>query len=181
MTLGAAMAVIIGFGVLVLAGIAWGWTRRVRRDRGLVAPTDIPEGFVAEASFSGLYVATTRHEKQLDRLAIRHLRYRGRVGIEISSAGVLLAITGEAPVFLAASRIVGVDRATWTIDRVVERDGLVRLAWRVGPESATEAEPGTIADSYVRITGDAPGNTSAELLAAVTRILAQPAPTGKAE
>ncbi|WP_458041576.1 MULTISPECIES: PH-like domain-containing protein [Bacteria] len=173
MTLGAAMAIIIGFGVLVLAGIAWGWSRRVRRDRGLVAPTDVPEHFVAEASFSGFYVATTRHEKPLDRLAIRHLRYRGRVGIEVSSAGVLLAITGEAPVFVAASRIVGVDRATWTIDRVVERDGLVRLAWRVDTE--------TIADSYVRMTGDAPGNTSGELLAAVTRILPQPTPTGKAE
>ena len=177
MTLGAAMAIIIGFGVLVLAGIAWGWSRRVRRDRGLVAPTDVPEGFVAEASFSGLYVATTRHEKPLDRLAIRHLRYRGRVGIEISSAGVLLAITGEAPVFLAASRIVAADRATWTIDRVVERDGLVRLAWRVD----SETNPGTIADSYVRMTGDAPRESPGDLVAAVTRILPTPTPTGKAE
>ena len=83
--------------------------------------------------------------------------------------------------FLEASRIVGADRATWTIDRVVERDGLVRISWRVGPGSAPEAEPGTIADSYVRMTGDAPGNTSGELLAAVTRILPTPTPTGKAE
>lgn len=177
MTLGAALAVMIGFGVLVLAGIAWGWSRRVRRDRGLIAPTDVPAGFVAEASFSALYVATTRHDKPLDRLAIRHLRYRGRVGIEVSSAGVLLAITGEAPVFLAASRIVGVDLATWTIDRVVERDGLVRLAWRVDG-SGTEAE--TIADSYVRMTGDAAGSPR-DLVAAVTRILPTPTPTGKAE
>jgi hypothetical protein len=181
MTLGAALAIMIGFGVLVLAGIAWGWSRRVRRDRGLAAPTDVPARFVAEASFSGLYVATTRHEKPLDRLAIRHLRYRGRVGIEISPAGILLAITGEPPVFLAASRIVGVDRATWTIDRVVERDGLVRLAWCVEPGSDPENDPETIADSYVRMTGDGPGETPGELVAAVTRILPMPTPTGKAE
>ena len=179
MTLGAALAIMIGFGVLVLAGIAWGWSRRVRRDRGLVAPTDVPDGFAAEASFSGLYVATTRHDKPLDRLAIRHLRYRGRVGIEVAPAGVLLAVTGEPPVFLAASRIVGVDRATWTIDRVVERDGLVRIAWRVASDG--DSEPGTIADSYVRMTGDAPGETPTELVAAVTRILPTPTPTGKAE
>lgn len=181
MTLGAALAIMIGFGVLVLAGIAWGWSRRVRRDRGMVAPTDVPRGFVAEASFSGLYVATTRHEKPLDRLAIRHLRYRGRVGIEVSPVGVLLAVTGEPPVFLAASRIVGVDRATWTIDRVVERDGLVRLAWRVDSGGAPETESETIADSYVRMTGDGPGETPGELVAAVTRILPTPTPTGKAE
>ena len=181
MTLGTAMAIIIGFGVLVLAGIAWGWSRRVRRDKGLVAPTDVPDGFIAEESFSGLYVATTRHEKPLDRLAIRHLRYRGRVGIEVSSAGVLLAITGEAPVFLAASRIVGADLASWTIDRVVERDGLVRIAWRVDSETNSATTPETIADSYVRMTGDAPGEAPVDLVATVTRILPTPTPTGKAE
>ncbi len=173
MTLGAALAVMIGFAVLLLVGIAWGWSRRIRRDRGLTAPTDVPEGFVAEASFPGLYVATTRHDKPLDRLAIRHLRYRGRVGVEVSRTGVLLAITGEAPVFLEASRIVGANLATWTIDRVVERDGLVRLAWRVDAE--------TVADSYVRMTGDAPGAAPRDLVAAVTRILPTPTPTGKAE
>lgn len=178
MTLGAALAVMIGFGVLLLAGIAWGWSRRVRRDRGLGAPTSVPDGFVAESSFSALYVATTRHDKPLDRLAIRHLRYRGRVGIEVSSEGVLLAITGEAPVFLEPSRIVGADLATWTIDRVVERDGLVRLSWRV---DGTGAEAETVADSYVRMTGDAPGAAPRDLVAAVTRILPTPTPTGKAE
>ncbi len=181
MTLGAAVAIMIGFGVLVLVGIAWGWSRRVRRDQGLVAPTDVPDGFVADASFSGLYVATTRHEKPLDRLAIRHLRYRGRVGIEVSPGGVLLAVTGEPPVFLSSSRIVGVDRATWTIDRVVERDGLVRLAWRVDSGSDPGVDPDTIADSYVRMTGAGPGETPGELVAAVTRILPTPTPTGKAE
>ena len=175
MTLGGALAVMIGFAVLVLAGIAFGWARRIRRDRGLVAPTAVPDDFAAEASFAGLYVATTHHDKPLERLAIRHLAYRGRVGVEVSPTGVLVAITGEEPVFLPADRIVGADRATWTIDRVVERDGLVRISWRL--DAPTESAAAPIADSYVRLTGDAP----ADLVAAITRILPTPTPTGKAE
>ena len=179
MTLAGALAVMIGFAVLVLSGIGIGWARRVRRDRGLVAPTDVPGEVNADvppaASFSGLYVATTEHDKPFERLAIRHLAYRGRVGVEVSPAGVLLAITGEPPVVIATSRIVGIDRATWTIDRVVERDGLVRLAWR--PDTHDSGTGERVADSYLRLTGDAPGR----LIAAVTRILPSTTPTGKAE
>ncbi len=54
MTLGAAMAVIIGFGVLVLAGHRVGLVSAgSERDRGLVAPTTCPRVSSPGASFSG--------------------------------------------------------------------------------------------------------------------------------
>jgi hypothetical protein len=148
MTREGAIAVMIALAVVLLALMAWGWWRRTRRDRSLAAPTDVPVDAVVTASFSGLYVATTHHDAPLDRVAVRHLAFRGRCRIDVTTRGVLLRITGEPDVFVDRASIVGVGRATWTIDRVVERDGLVVLSWRL--------EPATVVDSYLRLQGGDP-------------------------
>lgn len=128
--------------VVVLALMAWGWRRRARRDARVTAPVGAARGDV-RARFSGLYVATTRHDAPLDRLAVRHLAFRSRVQVSVTAEGVALDLPGEPTVFLDAARIVGAGRATWTIDRVVERDGLVMIAWT--------ADDGTVCDTYVRL------------------------------
>lgn len=148
MTREGAIAILLASAVLLLALMAWGWARRRRRDGALTAPLGVPEDAVISTFYSGLYVATTRHEQPLDRLAIRHLAFRSKARIAVSDRGVLLRLAGEPDVFLPADALVGVGRATWTIDRVVERDGLVVLAWRVDAE--------TVADSYLRLQGDDP-------------------------
>jgi hypothetical protein len=58
------------------------------------------------------------------------------------SAGVALDLTGQPRFFLPTDTIVEVAQATVAIDRVVERDGLVRISWLL--------EPGTVVDSYLR-------------------------------
>ena len=57
--------------------------------------------------------------------------------------------------FLASDRLIGTGRSTWTIDRVVEAGGLVRIIWRVDEE--------TVLDSYLR----AVSASTAELVAAI--------------
>jgi hypothetical protein len=58
-------------------------------------------------------------------------------------------------VFLASSRLVAVDRATVTIDRVVEPGGLIRIAWT--------ADEDTVVDSYLRLTTGDPKNLISDL------------------
>ncbi|MDQ4137454.1 MAG: hypothetical protein M3116_01220, partial [Actinomycetota bacterium] len=41
-------------------------------------------------------------------------------------------LAGGAECFVAAAAVLSVDRASWTIDRAVERDGLVVLRWTLG-------------------------------------------------
>ncbi|MDX2375389.1 hypothetical protein M4I32_01055 [Microbacterium sp. LRZ72] len=161
-----ALAVMVGVAIVLLALMAFGWWRRRRRDATLAAPTEVPAGLEHFAEAEGLYVATTRHDAPLDRLAMRHLAYRARARIAVAPAGVLLDLAGEPDVFLPADRLIGVGRATWTIDRVVERDGLVVIAWRV--------DDTTTADSYLRLQGAAPD----DLVAAITRILPTTTSTG---
>ena len=44
----------------------------------------------------------------------------------------MLTIAGQPDAFIPTSAIDGVGRATWTIDRVVDKDGLVFVRWTFG-------------------------------------------------
>lgn len=162
------LLLVLVLALLLIGLMAWGWRRRVKRDRGLTAPTgEIPAGARILARFPGLYVATTAHDAPLNRLAVRGLAFRAKATVTVTDAGVGLDLAGGEPLFLATARIVGVDQATVAIDRVVERDGLTRLTWRV--------DDGTVVDSYLR-----PQDASARALAAAIEPLlpATVSPTG---
>ncbi len=160
-----AVLVMAGVAVVLLVLMAWGWRRRTRRDAGLLAPTAPLCGDVRSEA-AGLYVATTAHEQSLERLAIRHLAFRSRVTVTVLDDGVRLTIPGEPTVAIPADALTGVDRATVTIDRVVERDGLIRLSWRIAPA--------TIVDSYLRLQVTDPS----DIIAAIDSLIPASASTG---
>lgn len=143
MTREGALGVMIAVAVALVAVLAWAWWRRTRRDSGLAAPVgEAPADAATLFTHEALYVATTRHGEPLERLAIRGLGFRSRADLTVTSAGVALDLTGQPRFFLPTERIVEVTQATVAIDRVVERDGLVRISWRVDAE--------TVVDSYIR-------------------------------
>lgn len=153
MTREGALLITVAVGVLVVALLAWAWRRRTRRDAGWSAPFGVPPaGAALAASFPVLYVATTRHGEPLERLAVRGLGFRARGDVGVSSAGIAIELTGQAPIFLPAARVTAVAQATVAIDRVVERDGLVRVSWLIDDD--------TTVDSYFR-----PQDASARALA----------------
>lgn len=159
----AALAVMIGVAVLILAALVWAWARRARRDAGIPAPVgELPDGARELARFDGLYVASTRHDEPLERLAIRGLGFRSRVAVIVTDAGVVLDLPGQPRMLLPTARLVDAAQATVAIDRVVERDGLARVSWR--------ADDTTVVDSYLR-----PQSASARALVDAVRPLL---PTG---
>ena len=143
MTREGALAVIVLVTLALVAVLVWAWWRRTRRDSGLEPPIgEAPAGATTLSTHEALYVATTRHDDPLERLAIRGLGFRSRADLTVTSAGVALDLTGQPRFFLPTERIVEVAQATVAIDRVVERDGLVRISWRVDAD--------TVVDSYIR-------------------------------
>lgn len=161
-----AVLVMIAVALVLLALLVWGWSRRLRRDRGLTPPYgDIPAGAVPTGVFPGLYVATTKHAEPLERLAMRGLGYRSRADLTVTDQGLAVDLTGQPRIFLPASRITGVAQATVAIDRVVEPDGLARIEWRLDDD--------TIVDSYFR-----PQDASARALADAVAGILTPNPTG---
>ncbi|WP_309129258.1 hypothetical protein [Microbacterium sp.] len=149
-------ALIIGaVALLVLLSMLFAWRARLRRDSGLSAPLGVPEHAEVTSRHPVLYVATTKHDQPLERLAIRPLAYRARGELVLTDRGVALSLDGSPTVFLASSRLLTADAATVAMNRVVEPNGLIRLVWR---------EPsGIVVDSFLRLTSGEPHQILPEL------------------
>ena len=83
----------VAVGLLVLAAV--GWWRRTRRDRALEPPVgEIPAGAMERDRFAVLYVATTRPDQPLERLAIRGMGFRSAAEVILTDRGIALELAG---------------------------------------------------------------------------------------
>lgn len=162
-----ALLVMVAVAIVFIGLMAWGWRRRVRRDSALAAPFgQAPEKAERRATFSGLYVATTAHDTALERLAITGLGYRSRAQLTVTDAGIALDLTGQDTIFIERGRLVEASQATVTIDRIVEKDGLARIVWRLQDD--------LLVDSYFR----SQEASARAVAAAIDSILPHTTPTG---
>jgi hypothetical protein len=170
-------AVVIAFLLVLLWLMYRGWRILKKRSADLSVPkTEVSARGAEGIALSGLYVATTRQGEPLARVAIPGLAFRGRVHVIVYGAGVLVRVTGEPEVFVAAENIRSVGTSTWTIDRVVETGGMVRLDWKI--QSAKSPEPQAV-ESYLRLASP---EDSTRLIEAVTELIKTPttdAPSGQ--
>ncbi len=120
----------------------WGWRRRVRRQQGVHELPAVPTGLAVRSSHRGKYVATTSAGDRLDRIAVRGLAFRGLATAVVTDDGLIVARDGELDLWIARDALVGMERATWTIDRVVERNGLHLVRWRLAEREV---------DTYLRL------------------------------
>ncbi|MEO8262368.1 MAG: hypothetical protein ABI566_07335 [Pseudolysinimonas sp.] len=130
--------------VVIFFLLARGWRARQTRQAGIGEPS-APPADLGEPTFEDdlLYVATTRADAPLDRITVAGLGYRARAVVSTAPSGIVLDLAGRGPVFIPRASLRGVGRATWTIDRVVDADGLVFVRWVLGT---------TEIDSYLRST-----------------------------
>jgi hypothetical protein len=139
----ALMAITVAFLLLLLVLMYLGWRARQRRQLNVPAPLAAPAELGAQfGTFGGKYVATTTAGDPLDRIAVHGLGFRSAVALTVTSTGVLVQRPGSIDVWIPRDDIVDRRTATWTIDRVVEHDGLDLLQWNLG---------GTPVESYFRL------------------------------
>lgn len=161
------LALVIVFGLLLLALMIAGWRTRRRRQGELPEPPSAPHELAAVlGSFAGKYVATSRAGEPLERIVSHGLGFRGKATTAVTADGILIERVGERAVWIPQSSITDVRRATWTIDRVVEPDGLNLIEWSFG---------GLTVDTTLRL--DEP---AAFDVAAATLLTADPDPEGAA-
>lgn len=137
------MAIVIGVLVLLLVLMYLGWRARQRRQKNVAAPLQAPADLGAQlGSFDGKYVATTAAGSPLDRIAVHGLGFRSSATLVVTDAGLLVRRPGSDDLWIPRADVLDRRTATWTIDRVVEHDGLELVAWSLG---------GTPVDSYFRL------------------------------
>lgn len=138
----AIVIVLVVAAVFTVLALAWRARRRGQADIG--EPAAPPADF-GDPTFTDdlLYVATTRADAPLDRVTVAGLGFRARAVVTTAPSGIVLDLAGRGPVFIRKAAIRGVGRATWTIDRVVDADGLIFVRWVLGT---------TELDSYLRST-----------------------------
>jgi hypothetical protein len=129
---------------LVAVGMIVGWRTLRRRASDVTGLEPVPsEPGAVVLSEDLLYVATTRAEQPLQRIAVMGLGFRARAVLTVSTGGIRLDLAGGKPGFIPAAALHGVGRATWVIDRAVSHDGLVLVRWSQGSGASA-------LDSYVR-------------------------------
>ncbi|MGV8857199.1 PH-like domain-containing protein [Rhodoglobus sp.] len=135
--------IVVAFLALLLGLMVAGWFARKRRQSHIsvpqLPPADLPG---THPSFTGKYVSTTLGGDQLNRVAVHTLGFRGNCSIEVHPHGVAVFRTGERDVWIPRADVRGISRASLTIDRVVENNGLQVIEWTLD---------GTAVDSYFRM------------------------------
>lgn len=127
-----------------------GWRALRRRQSDVAGLAPVPGDLGAPTLTEDLlYVATTRAEQPLQRIAVKGLGFRARAVLTVATGGIRLDLAGAEPGFIPAAALRGVGRATWAIDRVVSNDGLVFVRWSDAAGSAVAADATTL-DSYFR-------------------------------
>lgn len=123
-------SVVIPLAVIGLL-MAWGWRALRRRQADVTGLEPVPrEPGASTLTEDLLYVATTRADQPLQRIAVKGLGFRARAVLTVADGGILLDLAGSEPGFIPAAALLGVGRATWTIDRVLSNDGLVFVRWQ---------------------------------------------------
>jgi hypothetical protein len=127
-----AAILVIAFIVLALGAMALSWWARGKRQQGYAhlveAPDDLGEVY---GSFTGLYLATTPADRPLERIVVRGLGFRERTTVQFTEAGVVFM--GDR--YLPPWCVTDIGRASYTIDRGVEPDGLSVIHWMLGDDA----------------------------------------------
>lgn len=119
--------------VAVIALLIFLSNRSVRKAQEKVI--EKPQGSLnAEHPYSVFYVSTVFTESALTRVWAHGLGSRGKAFLAITPDGISVTRVGEVGFLIPAGDLLGLTRASATIDKGVEKDGLLVLVWRLGDE-----------------------------------------------
>lgn len=129
----------LAFAVVVYLLMLKGWRGRQRRQGDLPPPPPAPAdpGSVVVGGTSGLFVGTTTQHQWLDRIAVHHLSDRAAGWLTVTSTGVLIEREGLDDLHLAYDVIADARPGDALAGKVVGRDGMLLLDWRLGARTLT--------------------------------------------
>ncbi len=119
--------------VAIIASLIYLSNRSVRRAQEAalpepIRPTEAIEGIAA------YYVSTVFADAPLKRVWAWSLGGRGKAILAVDPEGISIERQGELGFHIPAQALTGAGKTSATIDKAVEKDGLIALLWRLGDE-----------------------------------------------
>ncbi len=128
----------LAFAAVLLGVIAWAgvtWRKRSKAQDLEIATPEYTE--FNNVGTNGYYIATTYAGQPWHRVAAHGLGFAGKAFLDVSEQGVRVHRIGERSFRIDSSSLLDLARTSGVIDKVVEKDGLLSLRWKLG---ATELE-----------------------------------------
>jgi len=141
-----------------------GWRKRTALQANLFSePLEALDYFGELLSKAkALYVATTLASNHLERIAAFGLGPRGNAQVLVFTEGVLIVRNGERPLAIDKAAIELVSTTGVTIDKTVEKGGLITIDWHQGPVSLS---------THLRVVNS---ETRREIISAISSICLSP-------
>ncbi|WP_349931745.1 hypothetical protein ABNP34_07940 [Glutamicibacter mishrai] len=117
--------------LVIVAGITMilvGWRNLKARQAQVPEPFEEFDDAI-EHSFTGMYVATTKFDDWLDRIAVHDLGVRTNATLEVGEHGVHLIRSGSRDVHIPWEHFDAVRRSNGMIGKFVEKNGLIVISW----------------------------------------------------
>jgi hypothetical protein len=128
----------LAFAAVLLGVIAWAgvtWRKRSKAQDLEIATPEYTD--FSNFGTNGYYIATTYAGQPLHRVSAHGLGFAGKAFLDVSEQGVRVHRIGERSFRIDSSSLLDLARTSGVIDKVVEKDGLLSLRWKLG---ATELE-----------------------------------------
>lgn len=119
--------------VAVVALLVWLLVRnrRAKQEAVISAPLEAARAGELET----FYVSTVFESAPLDRVWAHGFAMRGKASIGVDANGISVNRTGERNFLIPRDSLTGIGKASATIDKGVERDGLTQIRWSLGGTS----------------------------------------------
>ncbi len=143
----------LGIVVLLYLLMLKGWRSRQRRQGDLPPPPQAPaqRGDVLVGATPGLFVGTTFAGDWLDRVAVHDLAHRAAGWLVVATDGVHVEREGLPDLYLPYRDVSAATTGDGHAGKVVGKDGLLLVDWRLGDRLLTSAFRADDHDAHRRL------------------------------
>jgi hypothetical protein len=142
---------IVAVFLLCVFAMWWGYRNRARRQNTVLPefprpPAELADDLLEPAT--GVYISTTTAASWQDRVAIGDIGFRAAATVHVTGAGVLFDRKGAERVWIPAESVVSARTDRAIAGKVMSRDGLLVVRWRLGEHELDTGFRGDDKDVY---------------------------------
>jgi hypothetical protein len=141
---------VLAFFALCLYGMWHGWQRRARRQAAVLDafPTVPADTGAVLLEATGQYIGTTIGDNWQDRIAVGDIGHRAEAVLRLTDQGVRIERSGASELWIPRSSVESARTDRGLAGKVMTKDGLLVVRWRLGEQLVDTGFRGDDKDVY---------------------------------